>query len=179
MKLPEIRTPRLHIFALSEDEFSALLGGSTSPLTRGYRYDGEPLTGHLKEVLARQLHKLQSAPQDTQYSTLWLIAEPQSGQAVGSFAFRGPPKDGVLEIGYGMGAGHRRQGYTTEAVLASTAWALGQPGVKEVQAETEPDNLPSQRVLEKSGYRQSLKAQTANSAPVPAPTSRRYAASKE
>ena len=39
-----------------------------------------------------------------------------------------------------------------EAVEAATGWALAQPGVKRVYAETEPGNTASQRVLEKCGF---------------------------
>ena len=40
----------------------------------------------------------------------------------------------------------------TEAVRAMTAWALKQPGVRAVTAETERYNLASQRILERCGY---------------------------
>ena len=35
---------------------------------------------------------------------------------------------------------------------AAVHWALQQPGVKRVEAETEPDNRASRRVLEKCGF---------------------------
>ncbi|MBR3561900.1 MAG: GNAT family N-acetyltransferase [Oscillospiraceae bacterium] len=38
------------------------------------------------------------------------------------------------------------------AVDAAVAWALKQAGVTRVEAETEPDNTASQRVLEKCGF---------------------------
>ena len=40
----------------------------------------------------------------------------------------------------------------TEAVTAAVKWARMQPGVKTVEAETDPDNKASQRVLEKAGF---------------------------
>ena len=40
----------------------------------------------------------------------------------------------------------------TEAVSAMVHWASQQPGVLSIEAETEPDNIASQRVLEKTGF---------------------------
>jgi len=39
-----------------------------------------------------------------------------------------------------------------EAVKAAVDWALMQDGVLRVEAETEPDNTASQRVLAKCGF---------------------------
>lgn len=40
----------------------------------------------------------------------------------------------------------------TEAVLALVAWAASMPGVRQIEAETEADNLASQRILFKTGF---------------------------
>lgn len=40
----------------------------------------------------------------------------------------------------------------TEAVRALCAWAQQQPGVRQITAETDPDNRASQRVLQKAGF---------------------------
>ena len=41
----------------------------------------------------------------------------------------------------------------TEAVKAMASWALGQPRVRQIQAETDPGNYASQGVLQKAGFR--------------------------
>lgn len=40
----------------------------------------------------------------------------------------------------------------TETVRALCAWAKQQPGVRQLTAETEPDNRASQRVLQRAGF---------------------------
>jgi len=40
----------------------------------------------------------------------------------------------------------------TEAVTAMIGWASEQIGVNYIEAETDPDNKASQRVLEKTGF---------------------------
>ncbi len=47
---------------------------------------------------------------------------------------------------------YQGQGYATEAVESVVAWALKQSGVYRVEAETDPENKKSQRVLEKCGF---------------------------
>ena len=57
-----------------------------------------------------------------------------------------------MEIGYGIDEQYRCRGYATEAAQAMTAWALAQPGVRRVLAQTEPGNAISRRVLQKCGF---------------------------
>ena len=47
----------------------------------------------------------------------------------------------------------RRQGYATEAAKAAMRWAIEHHGVRRFVASVRPDNLPSQRVVAKLGFR--------------------------
>ncbi|MBQ6568743.1 MAG: GNAT family N-acetyltransferase, partial [Clostridia bacterium] len=60
--------------------------------------------------------------------------------------------NGTVEIGYGVLEEYQGQGYATEAVCAAVNRALQQPDITRVEAETEPDNQASRRVLEKCGF---------------------------
>ena len=90
-------------------------------------------------------------PGQWEWYVVWVI-ERQDGSRVGDLSFKGLGDDGSTEIGYGIEEECRGQGYATEAVASAVSWALGQPGVTRVEAETEPDNIASQRVLEKCGF---------------------------
>ena len=90
-------------------------------------------------------------PEYWEWYAVWII-EGKDGMQRGDLSFKGPAKDGAVEIGYGILAEHRGNGYATEAVEAAVAWALAQPGVTQVEAETAPDNDASQRVLKKCGF---------------------------
>lgn len=59
--------------------------------------------------------------------------------------FRNTAEDGLKK-------GYCRNGYMTEAVRAITEWALSQNKVSRVEAETDPDNLPSKRILANVGF---------------------------
>jgi ribosomal-protein-alanine N-acetyltransferase len=74
------------------------------------------------------------------------------GVQVGDLSFKGLNEDGSVEIGYGINDEFQGQGYATEAVAVAVNWALKQAGVLRVEAETEPDNAASQRVLAKCGF---------------------------
>jgi len=76
----------------------------------------------------------------------------ETGLAVGSIGFFGSPEQGSVEIGYGLVESARRQGLAGEAVDALVAVALDDPAVRVVVAHTEPDNLPSQRLLHRWGF---------------------------
>ena len=58
----------------------------------------------------------------------------------------------IAEIGYGISKEYRNNGYAAEAVKAVLKWAFDNPGVIAVEAETDPENAASKRVLEKCGF---------------------------
>jgi RimJ/RimL family protein N-acetyltransferase len=56
-------------------------------------------------------------------------------------------------IGYWVAAGARGQGVCTRALRLLSAWALDELGLQRVDLITDPENLASQRVAEKVGFR--------------------------
>lgn len=92
------------------------------------------------------------AKADHPWATYWLIIPKEMPVGVGLAGFKGyPNKIGEVEIGYGMHAAYQNKGYMTEAVAALLDWALVRPECTAVTAETEINNQPSIRVLEKVG----------------------------
>jgi GrpB-like predicted nucleotidyltransferase (UPF0157 family)/RimJ/RimL family protein N-acetyltransferase len=92
------------------------------------------------------------AEADHPWVTYWLIIPHESPVGAGLAGFKGyPNKKGEVEIGYGMNPAFQNKGYMTEAVAALVDWALAWPECTAVTAETEIDNQPSIRVLEKVG----------------------------
>lgn len=83
---------------------------------------------------------------------VFAIQRSEDGMAIGGIGFHGPPTEGVAEIGYDLSISARGAGWATDALLALAEWALTRPGVRVLLATTEPDNIPSQRVLERAGF---------------------------
>lgn len=80
----------------------------------------------------------------------WIVTENEL--AVGGAGFHGPPSpDGSAEIGYHLCPSYRGRGIATE-VVALLADMARSGGVTRLTAGTEASNLPSQRVLERSGF---------------------------
>ncbi len=85
------------------------------------------------------------------YPAGWLIVI--GGAVIGDCGIHGPVDEtGNVEIGYGLAAPSRGQGYGSEAVAAITEWLLDRPEVRQIRACTLLDNTPSRRVLEKTGF---------------------------
>lgn len=70
-----------------------------------------------------------------------------------------PPFDAdppfIAEIGYYLGAEHGGRGYMSQAVGVLTSYAF-QYGFDELFATIHPENIPSIRVVERNGYRETL-----------------------
>ena len=70
---------------------------------------------------------------------------------VGGIGFHGPPKEGVVEVGYGMVPAVRGRGVATEALRLLLDLAVGLDGVRRVMGRTEETNVASQRVMTGAG----------------------------
>jgi len=81
----------------------------------------------------------------------WLVL--LDGVVIGDCGTHSPPDErGDVEIGYGLAAAFRGQGYGTELVRGLAAWQLAQPGVRRVTAGVDAANVPSWRALERAGF---------------------------
>lgn len=72
---------------------------------------------------------------------------------VGSCGFKDAPRQGRVEIGYGVAPDCRNQGVATAAVAALLDLAFSSGDVHQVLAQIDPDNRSSTRVVEKLGFR--------------------------
>jgi ribosomal-protein-alanine N-acetyltransferase len=107
----------------------------------------------LPDVLVLMPAQAESSPQSAAFG-VWIVIEAATTTVVGDIGFLGSPgPSGVVEMGYSVVPSRRRRGYATEAARALAGWALHQPGVAAVEAETDADNLASQLVLERIGFR--------------------------
>jgi ribosomal-protein-alanine N-acetyltransferase len=89
--------------------------------------------------------------------TLWYLLRKSAGSAppvlAGLCGFKSLPTAGSVEIGYSLLGRFQHQGLMSEAVRALVDWAFTHRQVERVVAQTLPELVPSQRVLEKNGFR--------------------------
>ena len=132
-----IETKRLRIYpAVREQMKASIAAEADTGLRKAYT---EMLEGCLRH------------PDQWQWYAMWMM-ELRDGTHIGDLCFKGLGANGVVEIGYGILEEYQGQGYAAEAVGAAVNWALQQPDVTRVEAETESENRASQRVLEKCGF---------------------------
>ena len=128
------------------DEFARLLGASVPD-------NWPPET--LADALPLFLGWLEAAPDRVGWFGWYALAVGGGSAApvlVAGGGFKGPPQEGSAEIGYSVLPQFQGRGYATEIVVGLVRWALGQPGVARVVAETEWANPASVRVLTKAGF---------------------------
>lgn len=81
-----------------------------------------------------------------------LLLKP-SLQMIGHIRVHSRPVEGAVEFGYSVFTPWRCRGFATEAAQGVMRWAIEQHGVTRFIASVRPDNLPSQRVVAKLGFR--------------------------
>ena len=118
----------------------------------GVVYRGEELDHLLKGFLRRLEDELAADPDNYLFFIEFLIVRKSDSHVVGSIDFKYVPDDGVTEVGYGMNPAYEGRGYMTEELRALLDFARAR-GVKTVRADTERDNLRSQNVLKRCGFR--------------------------
>ncbi len=137
MNCVALETEQLRLYVASQAEMEQLIERQT---------DGE-----LKKAYQEMLDGYLAHPKQGEWYAIWLVTR-HDGVQVGDLSFKGLNEDGSVEIGYGIKDEFQGQGYATKAVRAAVDWALNQDGVLCVEAEAEPDNKVSQRVLAKCGF---------------------------
>ena len=130
-------TERLTICPASDEELRELI-------------DAEPAE-EMKSAYREMLAGCLEYPERRQWYALWRI-RTKDGMHIGDLCFKGVSAEGSTEIGYGILPEYWGRGYATEAAAAAVSWALRQPGIASVEAETDSGNIASQRVLEKLGF---------------------------
>jgi RimJ/RimL family protein N-acetyltransferase len=81
------------------------------------------------------------------------IADAGSSQALGNINLLFRRQPGTVEIGYWLIERARGRGLGSRAVALLARWAVTEAGLARVEALVVPDNIPSQRVLERAGFR--------------------------
>ena len=116
------------------------------------RLEGMPRFEH--EAMASPAELAEKIPSSCPWAAKWQIIWKERNCSVGSAGFMNVPDEtGEVEIRCGITPAFQRRGFMTEALRAIAAWALEQPGVTGVIAETEPENTASRRVLARCGFK--------------------------
>jgi [ribosomal protein S5]-alanine N-acetyltransferase len=88
-------------------------------------------------------------------SKTFLIEDLADGRKIGFISYYPVRSDylNLYEIGYRIKPKERRKGYTTEAARLLVDHLFTTKSIERIESVTDTENLPSQRVLEKNGFK--------------------------
>ncbi len=133
-----IKNERIKIYPASQEQMEMYIASET--------------VEELKKAYGQMLEGCLAHPKEWDWYAMWMIEKPD-GTHIGDLCFKGIEAGCNPEIGYGILEEYRGLGFATEAVKLALKWAFRHPMVKAVEAEVDPDNATSQRVLMKCGFR--------------------------
>jgi ribosomal-protein-alanine N-acetyltransferase len=151
-----LRTARLDLVPMTLPMVEAVMLGHKEDAERAIDAHMPPRWPNrelVERAFSASLEAIRAQPAVRLWGNRVLVARAPDGErrVVGSVVFHGRPDDGIAEIAYGVEEASQGQGYATEAVTASVAWALEEDGVVAVQAATFDWHVPSLRVIRKVG----------------------------
>lgn len=148
---PPLDTPRLRVRPVVETDLPDLLTVNADPeVTRFLPY---PAWTSLADGQAwfERMAALQAAGSAWQL----VVIDKASNAAIGTcLLFRFEPASGRAEIGYVLGRAHWGRGCMAEALGAVISHAFGAAGLRRLEAEVNPANTASTRLLRKLGFTQ-------------------------
>ena len=151
----KLETERLILVPLSIENFRLYLEDRRQMEENlGVEVTGEETSYVKRKIFRKPYKKALNDRKNHLWYTHWQVISKKENTIVCGITFKDiPNKNGEVEIGYGTREEHRNKGYMSETVKEIVSWALKQEEVKSVLAETNKDNIASQRVLEKAGLK--------------------------
>lgn len=109
--------------------------------------------GDLKTAYGEMLDGVSTHKNNFLWYTYWQIVLKSENKEIGGICFKGEPVDNIVEIGYGIDEKYRGNGYATLAVKQICTWVYQQNPNIIIRAQTDSDNIASQKVLQNNGFK--------------------------
>ena len=107
---------------------------------------------HVQKALEYRMKMVIEHPVSYEWYTSWVLIAVKESVIIGGIMLMSEPKNGEVEIGYGLDDYYQNNGYMTEAVTELIYWMFEESEELEyVIAETEKDNIASQKMLMHAG----------------------------
>ncbi len=147
--LPRLSAPRVVLRWLTDDDSADLFTIYSD--VRVTRYWSRPPMCSAEEArqLVREIHELQQLGRLLE----WGVARQDNDRIIGTCTLAQlDPQNRRAEIGYALGSAHWNQGLMSEAVATLLDYAFGTLALHRIEADTDPRNSASLRLLEKLGF---------------------------
>ena len=145
--IPEIETERLCLRAFTPDDLDELFTVFGDAEVMRYISGGKPRS---REDTKKGLLSSLAGWQRRGFG-LWAVVVKESKKMIGYCGLIFLDDTPEIEVAYGLARAYWGKGYATEAALASLRFGFDELKLKRIVAVVNPENIPSQRVLEKLG----------------------------
>lgn len=146
-------TERLIILPLKSNQLALALEDYAKMQTDlGLNVVNTVLDEEMEYAMKVRLRKVLEDDNNYLWLTNWAIIHKEDNQIIGFIILKGCPNElGEVIVGYVIEESHQRKGYAREALKAVIQWIFKNPKALYVIADTEKENMPSNKLLENLG----------------------------
>lgn len=158
-----LRTARLDLLLLPLEFCEAILDGDRARAAEvlGYPLADWPFGEEVRLAFPGYVERLRLDPSIAVWQGRAVIVR-EAGEVAGGINLKGRPRDGRVEIGYGLDPPWRHRGYAQEAARALVMRAFADPETREVVAVIAPENEASMAVARSLGMRRTGELSSVN-----------------
>ena len=146
---PELSSPRLHLREVRDDDAAALFAIHSD--ARVMRYWSYPAWTELAQA-EQKIADIQRQRRELDM-LVWAIADADTDLLIGSSAiFYMDLTQARAEIGYSLHPDWQGRGLASEALQLVLGYAFTELGLRRLEADIDPRNLPSCHLVERFGF---------------------------
>lgn len=147
--LPTLRGQRIALRHPRGDDLDDLLALFGNAEVTRYWSHGPWSARHQAETYLRDIHAGANSGQLLQ----WALTLPEQDRLLGTVTLYGFARDHArCELGFALHPDHWGQGLARDAVRSAVAHAVGSLEIQRIEADVDPDNRASLRLLESLGF---------------------------
>lgn len=148
-KFPELETERLKLRQIQPSDLSAMHKMRTDP--KIMQYMDTPVPASIEETKSKLGQEIESFVNGD--SVYWAVVLKDSNEIIGGAGYWRIIKEHYrAEIGYQLLPEFWRKGFSTEALKTIIQFGFQKMSLHSIEANVNPDNIPSIKILEKLGF---------------------------
>ena len=136
-------------------EYEALAMNQADPklwLDRGFSDPDKYFLNNLNPIKYR-LPRIRQNPEYAKYLLRVAVLKDNSIIIASAGFHDAPDSDGMIEIGFGVDKKYQGRGFGQELLHGMWSWVVNDPQVKTLRYTVSPDNLISQHIIKKLGFK--------------------------